>query len=294
MTLIIGFRCSQGVALVSDTKVLDLSTGEHDYTHKILTPLSNPFIVGAAGYSDLFKQFNREIPLVVARRLNEFRISNISWLMRSGLSRDEAIQSLNETETARVEEKQQQAIRANEKKAHSKVKKITPIPLPNTYSYQYFINDCKDVINQISEQARHEVPNPIDILIGLLGPYPYPSLHYIDCVGHEREIEDYYAIGSGSPHVKQFFSLLYNFNKDLLELISYAFYAIAYVTHVEKDNGVGYDEAHPPEAVVVYNNGTYGRIRFENEMQYFLGLEQEMEIKKDIIKKINISKLKQV
>ena len=128
------------------------------------------------------------------------------------------------------------------------------------------------------------VSNPLDVLIGLKGAYPFPLLHYVNCLGQERVIERYFAIGHGSPHVKQFFEHLYDPRKSMLELISYAFYAIAYTQSVALDNTVGYDELHPPEAVLVEPNGGYGRIRFQNETDYFLNLEQEMAIlKKSIV-----------
>lgn len=141
MTLIIGFVCNEGVALVSDSKVLDLETGESDWAHKILTPITNmPFIVGAAGFSDLFRQFSREIPEVVTKRVNEYRIYNIRALMESGLSRSEAIEHLTQIETPKVEKTTQQPITHQEKKKTSKSKKvIATIPLPYTYTYQSFI-----------------------------------------------------------------------------------------------------------------------------------------------------------
>jgi len=286
MTLIIGFVCTEGVALVSDSKVLDLETGESDWAHKILTPITNmPFIVGAAGFSDLFRQFSREIPEVVTKRVNEYRIYNIRALIESGLTRNQAIEHLTKIETPQVEKSTQQSISLNERKKTSKPKKeVAVIPLPYTYTYQSFIQDCKDTIGKITEQARTMVANPLDVLIGLKGAYPFPSLHYVNCLGQERIIDKYYAIGHGAPHVKQFFEHLYDPQKSMLELISYAFYAIAYAKFVAEDNTVGYDEQHPPEVVIVENNGNYGRIRFDRETEYLLNLEQEMELIKKSIK----------
>ncbi|HSG73722.1 MAG TPA: hypothetical protein VLA01_00795 [Nitrosopumilaceae archaeon] len=54
MTLIIGFKCKEGVALVSDTKTTYLDLGEGIHESKILTPLENtPFVVRTAGYANL-------------------------------------------------------------------------------------------------------------------------------------------------------------------------------------------------------------------------------------------------
>lgn len=77
MTLIIGFRCEQGVALVSDTKVIDTESGRAEYKKKILVPINAPSIAGAAGDSDLFREFNRKIVEVVPIRMRENTIKNM-------------------------------------------------------------------------------------------------------------------------------------------------------------------------------------------------------------------------
>jgi hypothetical protein len=293
MTLIIGFKCKQGVALVSDTKIVDIESGESDYASKILTPLMRtPFIIGAAGLSDLFRQFNRQIPQIVNQRLNEFRINNIEALIRSGLSRDDAILYHKQIETPQLEKTSQPVALEEVTKKPKPQKEITPIAIPFVYSYDLLMNDCQQVIRGISEQMRTEVANPLDILIGVKGPYPYPSLHYIDCLGHEHEIDKYYSIGSGNPHVRQFFDRLWNFDKDIFELIGLAFYTIAYVRDIAKDNYVGFREDKPPEAVIVGYDGSYGRVRFENEQEFFLDLEVQMEIMKKSIEQTKLQKLR--
>jgi hypothetical protein len=292
MTLIAGFRCNQGVALVSDTKIVDIESGNEDYASKILTPLQRtPFAIGAAGLSDLFRQFNRQIPQIVNQRLNEFRISNIEALLKSGLSRDDAIQYLRQLEIPQLEKTSQPVALQEKTKETPTPKQITPIPVPYIYSYELLMNDCKEVIRNISERARTEVANPLDVLIGVKGPYPYPSLHYIDCLGHEREIDKYYSIGSGSPHVKQFFDRLWSVDKDIFELIGLAFYTIAYVRDIAKDNFVGFKEDKPPEAVVVFYDGSYGRVRFQNEQEFFLDLEVQMQVVKKSIEQMKLKKL---
>ncbi len=63
MILIIAFKCDEGVALVSDTKMTD-TEGAESYEEKVFFPLGNrPMIIGAAGYRDLFREFNSKLPL---------------------------------------------------------------------------------------------------------------------------------------------------------------------------------------------------------------------------------------
>lgn len=284
MTLIIGIKCKEGVVLVSDTKITDTESGEYSYGSKILTPLENtPFVVGAAGYSDLFKEFNRKIPLVVNQRLSEFRIRNISALIESGLDRDQAIKYLQQTEK-NVENAQQPTELSENITTPELASHITPIQIPHVYSYEHFMDDCKQLIKEVSSQRREEGVYPLDILIGVHKETMPPTLHYVDCSGHEHEVETYCAIGSGMPYVKQFFDRLYDFNKDMCELITLAYLAITYVQYIAKETTVGYSKEHPPEAVAVFKNGSYGLMHFNNEEKVLNALKSRMSLFEKLVK----------
>lgn len=256
MTLIIGFACGEGVALVSDTKVTDIESLKPNYQSKILTPLqTTPFIIGAAGYTDLFYEFNRKIPLLVNERVAEYEVKNIEALLKTGLNRDEAIDYLR-TRGERSE-KQQQPVMFETKM--EKTKKVTEITLPYVYTYENLMDDCKELIKTISSQVKSETPYPLEVLVSLKGQSG-ASLHHINANGRERAVETYYAIGSGSDHVKMFFERLYDYNKRIFELIGLAFLTIEYVQTIAMDPYVGYSEEHPPEAVIVQDDGNYGRL----------------------------------
>jgi 20S proteasome alpha/beta subunit len=284
MTLIIGIKCKDGVVLVSDTKITDTESTSPSYDSKILTPLENtPFIVGAAGYSDLFKEFNRKIPLVVNQRLNEFRIKNINALLESGLNREQAILCLQRT--GKKIEIAQQPIELSEDVALPETEShITPIPIPYVYTPEHFMDDCRKLIETVSSQSVEEGAYPLDILIGVHKTPTSPTLHYVDCRGHEHEVETYHAIGSGSPHVRQFFDVLYDYSKGMTELITFAYLVITYVQHIAKDPYVGYSDTNPPEAVAVFNDGRYGRIPFWNEEVVLNALKARMVRFEELIK----------
>jgi 20S proteasome alpha/beta subunit len=293
MTLIIGFRCKDGVALVSDTKIVDVESNESLFGSKILIPLIGAsFIVAAAGYSDLFREFNRKIPSLVNQRSSEVKISNIEALIRAGYKREEAIDYLKQFE--RPVEQHQQSMEATRRIAEPQITSTIPSILPPyVYSYEFFMDDCKQLIKTISSQWKDRSSNPLDVLIGVKKDVNVqPSLHYIDCDGHEREIEKYYAIGTGSPHVKQFFEPLYSFNKDMCDLITIAFLAIAYTQDVAKDAYVGYDSEHPPEAFAVFDDGRCGKMPFENEAEVLTSVKARARQFEELIKDTNIEKLR--
>lgn len=288
MTLIIGIRCKDGVVLVSDTKITDIESGKESYGSKILTPLANtPFIVGAAGYSDLFREFNRKIPLVVNQRLSEFSIRNIRALIESGLNREQAITYLQQAEK-KVENAQQPIELSEDTAVPESESQIAPIQIPYIYSYEHFMDDCKQLIKDVSSQRREEGAYPLDILIGVHKVTMPPTLHYVDCGGHEHEVETYYPIGSGSLYVKQFFDRLYDFNKDMCELITLAYLTITYVQIIAKDPYVGYSDKNPPEAVAVFNDGSYGRISFKNETKVLNALKIRMTLFEKLVKDTKI------
>lgn len=290
MTLIIGFTCKDGIALVSDTKITNLEDGEAKYDHKILTPLPGiPFIIGAAGYTNLFREFYRKVPIFVNQRFGEIAIKNIEALMNSGFSREEAFGYIRSLE--KEVEKVQQPIDLNEKPKSIDKMNMPDAILPYVYSGEHFLDDCKTLIREISEQTKEETPFPLEVLIGLKKNLYQPSLHYVNWNGQEEQIDDFYSIGSGSPHVKQFFGRLWDANKDMNELISLAFFTIAFVQDVAKDNYVGFSNKFPPEAVVIYNDGVYGREKFKNENEILEDVRKRTrDFEKNVIE-IKIKKL---
>ncbi|WP_042683960.1 hypothetical protein [Candidatus Nitrosotenuis chungbukensis] len=275
MTLIIGFKCAEGVCLVSDTRITNLETQEFEYESKVLTPLQNtPFIAGAAGYTRLFREFNRKLPDKVSTRFNEVQLKNLRALIDSGLSRKEAVERLYpKTNT----EQQKQEISQGEKDS-DQVPEESQYDVPLTYSYssEDFIDDCKGLIKEISKQVEDD-PQAIEVLIGLKRrDGESPSLHFIDSQGNEEEIDTFYPIGSGSPYVRMFFNKLYDYDKTIMELITQAFRTIVYTSNIALEASVGYTNEHPIEAYTVLNNGAAGIIRFKNELEVISNLESEM------------------
>lgn len=283
MTLIIGFVNHAGIAIVSDTMITNTETMEPSYSKKILTPLKEtPFLVGAAGYTNLFQEFNRKIPEVVEQRLKQYKILNIQELMKVGYSREEAIVrvQLYEKNLAKT-----QAVQETEEKIEVKDSVLDEniIP-PFVYSGEDFLDDCRSKIKEITSEINH--PNPLELLIGQKRKGVFPSLFYVSPSGRVEQIWTYSAIGSGQPYVKMFFDRLYDFNKSMDELITHAFRAIIYTKVVAKENSVGYSDDFPPEALVIFNNdekGNYGFIQYNNTKQVLQDIEEEMRNFENII-----------
>jgi len=276
MTLTVGFKCVDGIALVSDTKIVDTESGDISYDSKILTPLQNTLcIVGLAGYVNLFKEFNRKIPEIVKKRLAEIRISNIEELLKTGLTRKEAIEYIASRE--KCISPTLRWIQTDEKHECVEDPNIVGIELPHQYSEENFIDDCKSIIKQISSQ-NEDTDDALEALVGIRRPSDQKlHLHQIDSDGTEVEINDYHAIGSGYPYVETLFGRIYDYNKSMSVLITEAFRTILYAVLVGKESSVGYTKDHPPEAVIIHNDGKYGRIFFENESQVITEIEKEME-----------------
>lgn len=291
MTLIIGFKCKEGVALVSDTKTTDLSTGEASYESKILTPLENtPFIVGAAGFANLCNEFTRKIPKTVTKKIAQTRILNIQELKRTGLSREKAIEYIHRQEKCVATNlKLVQEIKNNECK-NLEFDEF-PIELPHVYSEEDLIDDCESLVKKINSQVE-DAEVPLELLIGMKAGGGKIHLHYIPFDGVEDEVNDYFAIGSGSVFVKTLFSRVYDFNKGMNELITQAIRTILYVSIVEKESTVGYLPDFLPEAVLILEDGRYGKSTFENELEIIHDLEKEMEKIVDLIKQSPRKKLK--
>jgi len=277
MTLIIGFACEDGIGLVSDTKISNPQTMEATYASKILTPLKNtPFIVGAAGYTDLFLEFNRKIREQVEQRIRQYKIANIEQLIKTGLKREEAIsrvqlwqKSISSTQQALEEESKKQQL-----------PKVEPdVDLPYVYSAENFLDDCRSLIQTISENSGYA--NPIELLIGIRNDAKtFPYLYRMDSKGRVEQISEFTAIGTGEPHVKMFFSRLYNTNKTINQLVTDAFRTITYVQEVVKENTVGFSDEKPPEAVIItsyIDHINYGKVSYTNINEILKQIKNEMK-----------------
>src|SRR3989344_5361268 len=211
MTLIIGFKCKEGIALVSDTKIMDVDTGEATFESKILTPLENtPFIVGAAGYVNLFNEFNRKIPEVVTKSIAQIRVHNVQELLKTGLSRQQAIKNINAIE--RCAATNLRMVRHLEKCECKDLDfDVSEIELPYIYTEENFIDDCRSLVKKVNSQSE-AVTEPLELLVGIRRPRDgILHLHHVNSEGGEDEINDYFSIGSGYPFVKTIFSQVYDF-----------------------------------------------------------------------------------
>ena len=280
MTLIIGFKCKEGIALVSDTMTIALGTGEVLFESKIITPLENtPFIVGTAGYANLCNEFIRKIPKIVTKKIAQMRILNVQELKKTGLSREESIKYIhNQEKCVSSNLKSVQEIKDVECDNHEQM-----IELPHVYSEEDLIDDCENLVKKINSQSE-DVEEPIELLVGMRTTSGDIHLHYIPFDGIEDEINDYFAIGSGGPFVKTFFSRVYDYNKGMNELITQAIRTIVYVNMVSNENTVGYSPEFLPEAVLILKDGKYGKSEFENELEVIRDFEKEMETYVDQIK----------
>lgn len=285
MTLIIGFKCTEGVALVSDTKIMDMDTRDSSYDFKILKPLDDtPFIVGAAGYTHLFREFNRKIPDIVSSRLTQFKMTNMQELLKLDFTRDEALEYVNSHgKTASKDIKSVQEL-SDTKKNEQQLPNFDGIPLPHAYTAELFIDDCKSLLRGMSERESEDY-DPIDALIALKKPNTdESSLHHINASGQEEEITDYYAIGSGKPYVRMFFDRVYDYDLNFADLVPLAYKSIIFASTIAKENSVGYSEEYPPQPVVVLNNGVVGSPPIKEHWKLIRSLEDEIKSFGDLIK----------
>ncbi len=259
MTLIIGFKCIHGVALVSDTKLTTISQtnnksskyDDENYDSKILQPMSNnAFIVGAAGYTDLFQEFNNKIPELVEQRIKEYDNLNIKAITDLGYTVDEAI----------------------DKYIAQGDRQLAPFQ----YSYENLMDDCKTLIKNISNQRRQQSINPLDMLIAVKKGNKAPSLHYVDSFGLEEEKPFWFSIGTGTPYVKQYFGRLYDFNMDMRDLVALALFCITYTKDIAREETVGYSSRHPPEAWAIFNNANCEKLKIEDMAELLKGIEKEV------------------
>jgi len=260
-TLIIGMKCPEGVALVADRKLFDTESARETYEKKIIAPLNLPVFVGAAGLTDLFREFNRKIPIVVQRRQMMFAIENQKILQSVGLDIKDFLVPPKEPEKI-------QSIEEPTKEPSKEIKKEQILGPPYIYGGEDFLDDCKKLIKEISKEKKElGYPYPLEVLLGFNAGTPV--LFFIDCDGSESQVETYKAIGSGSPYVRLFFDRLWDTNRPIGESILLACIVIKFVEEMGLDNFVGVGKDNVPQVALILNDGKIGEYKVDKKP--FLG-----------------------
>jgi 20S proteasome alpha/beta subunit len=258
MTLVIGFRCKDGVVLVADRKITDTESAAPIWGSKIRKPMqTEPVIFGAAGEVNLFREFERKIFPQMQQSVTEYYVQNIKALTESGLSREEAMEQLSSQDVSKV--------------ARGK------IPAPYVYNANAFIDDCRKLINSITGQVRGYPHGSLRVLLSIFNNGK-ATLHEIDPFGNEGQIEDYAAIGAGSPFVKTFFDRMYrrDFNSTD-KLLRLSFLAIRFTEKIAREASVGYTKEYPPEAFQVSNNGRCEEIKIRNLNEVLDSVDEQVK-----------------
>jgi 20S proteasome alpha/beta subunit len=254
MTLVIGMKFNEGVLIVSDRKVADPGNFTVTWEKKLQTPDPNKeLVIGAAGYSDLFNEFNRKIPLKVEERLREVNVNNLSVMKKLGLEgvpKEEPVTPKN-IRKSDVEEAEQTALNSQDDFDDE-----LPFQPPYIYSTEDFLDDCKLLMRQICSNFDSLPENKLDVLLIMLTGNT-TRLHHIDFSGREEE-RNYYAIGSGSTHVNIFLDKYWSIDRPIDYLIKLAYFCIYYVQDMKLDSFVGVESDKLPDQYVILNNKEFG------------------------------------
>jgi 20S proteasome alpha/beta subunit len=253
-TLIIGFRCKEGVFLVSDRKITDMENQEPIWASKLVKPLVDPFIFGAAGYVNLFREFNRKIFPQLQQSVTEYYVKNLRALIDSGLTREEAMAELADP---------------------SRVNRASRFELPTPYIYNAdcFLDDCKKIIRGITQQYTYD---SLQVLAGIGRGRDNPTLHQIDALGKEAEHEEYAAIGTGSPFVRMFFHRHYKNTDSMEKLTKLAFLTIRFTEKVALEASVGYTDEYPPEVFGVFRDGKCGKVEIKKMPALLKSIDEQI------------------
>ena len=272
MTLIIGLKCREGVILVSDKKVTNYGSNKAKWVIKLHKPLESvTSFYGASGYAHLFKEFNRRIPLVVEQKLREYELRNYSAMKKLGVDYYETLDIKEENppkELQKSDVEEQQIF----KKSNKKYRILPKAPL--IYGHEDFIKDCQSLIKEMSENDDNTFENNLEVLLTLIDERG-TRLHRINFL--EEDEGDYFAIGSGSIFVNEFFEKFYNPEKSLDYCMKLAMFCILYVQKYVNDFSVGIPEGTLPDNQVILNDGQFGPYKFNDEEGLIKELNEKVE-----------------
>lgn len=266
MTLIIGAKFKHatqigdnvsGVVLIADRKIT-LKDGGESWGNKIINPENLAISVCAYGYVDLFNEFNRKIVEKVRERVVETDLKNIKVWREAGYDIDEILKRQSSMEKDKVPKETE----INIEKREEESEKHLP-PKQYFYSGEYFLDDCRELIEKISSKYTEYGINPLEVIIAIrrhnyTKNSPIVTLHKINCMGNEEEIEDFTYAGLGSPYVEMFFNSWSKENRTLIETIQLATFIIKFIQKNIKNSGVGIEEGRLPQIIVFLDDGRRG------------------------------------
>ena len=210
MTTIIGGKCTDGVVLIADRKVIR-QDGPDTYRDKIFSPY-HPIIIGSAGNNDLIDKFIQKA-FTKAQEMHEKSIQG-SFAPVSG---------------SVFWSKTQDANRA--------------------INYIEYLNELEDVVRNINDAHKYGLdPNSlIDCLIGVWTQDRGSKLSYISPKGLQSDVEDYRVIGSGEPYSHVFLRSLLEPSEQLtmLEFAKIGYFVIKWLDRFEVDKGTGLGGGRP-------------------------------------------------
>lgn len=264
-TLIIGAVCEEGIVLVGDTKIVDPSRNTFTHENKILLPLQLPIAVGASGLTDLFRRFNRQIPIVVERRQLEIRIANEEKLRTVGRS----ITEFDIPQESQTAQSSKDLI-----ESPTRPKNEPAIKPPYAYTGENFLTDCKNLIRETAQDGKRFTSNPLEVLLAFSAGGT--ALFHIDSEGFERQITSYVSIGSGSVYVDMFFKRLWK-KHTILDTIALSSFVIKFVQDMELDNFVGVENGKLPQSIVILHDGRWGPLHFENNAEVLSDISEKIK-----------------
>lgn len=269
MTLIIGMKFKDGVLLVSDRKVVEIPSMSVSYENKLAIPDPNKaLVIGCAGLSNLFNQFNRKIPLIVGQKLREMDLKNRKSLFDLGIN---VLPTYKEIIPEKIKKT---SVTTNPKPIEEK----ETILLPYIYSNEDFIDDSKKLIRELCTNNDGSIENNLDALL-ILEVDGKPRLHHINCDANEEEV-DCSSIGSGSIFVDFILKQFWKKDNSIEYNLKLAYFCIYFVQYLKLDNYVGVEENKLPDNLIILNDGRLVTYTFD----------KEIDVIKEIISKVNIFK----
>jgi len=263
MTLIIGMKCKDGVILVADNKVTNLSNNKEKWISKFEQPLETvPLYYGVAGYVHLFKEFNRKIPFTVNQRIREYELENYARMKKAGVDYYQAVEIKKDIQP---EEIQSSSLTEDTKKPKEKKIKSKQLPSPPlVYGHEEFIEDCQLLVKTLCRNEDGTCENKLEVLL-ILHDGKETRLHTINYANEEQA--NFAALGSGSIFVNEFLEKFYNDDteKSFDYCIKLAMFCILYVQKYVKDFSVGVPPNALPENRIILDDGRMGVYKFDKE-----------------------------
>jgi hypothetical protein len=267
MTFILGAKCSDGVVLVGDTKIILNDERRPLYSKKLDVPLAksdiheesniNDIVMGSAGLKMLYEDFKNRLQTRVNITLNNN--SNVKTIKEESKDKIRRLQSLQEIDKIRQLESYQMVYPIEEDCISIHTGQGFKILVESIFNemnknYEY---GHDGIMSELELICAHRMDSLKSELVTFTPPYGLPT-----------PIDKYKVIGHGEQYIRLFLQEMWNPQLTMEQTAKLGIFLIKLIRDRNLDNSVGFNDEYLPQVFYIPNHAKSHELQTDKVMSF--------------------------